>query len=385
MFASIAIFCFAIPSSAENKTRTVTANYEGFLAEDAEDKADPFVFQYADAKQWIDRVAKLGAVVPNEKPRVGTLKWVVPKNVFATGNMDKTFPAFSAEAPIGAKLGKTYLYEIEPFEKYRPEWFGLTDDAEGKKQAELRGKYIRELYGRFYEATETNTNRLPAPAFQVALWKLIHENKAALLDLENGAFISPDLIRDKNKAPAFIRKAKDYLKFLKGNDQIFIEKSKDWKNKVLVHMKGLPSPEAGGEVGPALLAFQNSDASASNLEANALGAGSGLGVGNAGNGSGGSGSGDPNFGGDGASLGSPSGSSLSQTGNVSPGGGFPGAGGGPSSGVPNQPTHGGPIHRSNIIPHAVPAPSGLYLGLIAIGVWLVRSCVIRSNRKKIPH
>jgi hypothetical protein len=348
------------------------------MAEKANEKADSFAFKYENERQWIDRVSKRGAVTPNEKPRVGTLSWVVPETEFATGNLDRSFKTFSAEIPIGAKIGKSYLYEILPFNKPHPEWFGLNDDDEGKEKAKVRAKYVRELFGRYY--AKTLRDRVAARAFQVALWELFHETKPAPYDLKNGVFVGPELGPDPMKTPEYVQKAQDYLKSLTGDDEIFDDNRKDWNYRVLVYLNGLASPVAGGEVGPAQLTFQNSQASASQLGANAYGAGSGLGVGNAGGGSG-----DPNSGGDGASLGSPSGSSLSQAGNVSPGGGFPGAGGGAPTLAPNQPTHGEPIHGSNLIPNAVPAPSGLYLGLIAIGALLVRSGAIRVNRKKIPH
>jgi hypothetical protein len=385
MLISFSLFCSAPSSSAQDKTRTVTATFDGLIADKAEEMADQFVFQYADEKEWIDRVAKRGAVIPNDKPRVGTLKWVVPETEFATGNLDRSFRAFSAEAPVGARLGKPYLYEIRPFNHPSPEWFGLKDDAEGKKKAELRAVYVRELYGRYY--AKTLTDRVAARAFQAALWELFHETKPAPFDLVNGAFVSRDLGIDPDKAPEHVRKAQAYLKSLRGDDEIYDEKRKDWNYRVLVHLKGLSSPLADGEVGPALLAFQYAERSASKLSPNAYGVGSGLGVGGDGNGGGD----NSNFGGGGASLGSPSDSSLSQTPNVSPGGGPPGGAGGGLGGpirVPPQPTHGDPIHGSRTITipsSSVPAPSSIYLGLIAIGAWFVRSGVARAIRKKFQQ
>jgi hypothetical protein len=383
-----AVICFAMPCLADPQpSDTVTTNVRSMIGDKPE--AAALVFDYKDAQQWVDRVTKHAGIPPeklqlNDKPQViGGLGLVVPENIFSTGRLERSFTAFSIEAPIQAKLGQSYRYEIQSFDPPHPEVFGLNDDPEGRAKAKIRGMYIRELYGQHY--VDTLTSPLAAQAFQIALWKLIHETKPPPFDLKTGAFTIPNM----GNAPQYVKTAEGYLKALTGDDAVFYENREAWQNRLLVRLKRASKPEKDEVFGPSLLAFQNrkTESARKDFSASLFGVGSTYNGG--GPGAGGNGGNGGNGGGD-AGSGSPNNTSPNQSLNPTP----PSGGGAPATGFPGA----GPqnINPNNIIIHdgptpnplpirAVPAPAGLVLGLVGIGALLLRRRLVQVTQKKTSH
>ncbi len=383
---SVCLVFASLASLAEAPSpRILKATFLG-LAEKGKEDAVPSEFSYKNQLQWVKRVSERGVVDQVRDHGTGILNWAVPETEFSTFNLGRSFIAYNIDAPITANPDKTYHYDVLPFSPPHPEIFGLKDDALGREKADIRGRYIRELYGRHYAEGLTDANA--SRAFQAALWELVHETDPAPFDLKRGAFSYPALAK---KGPAakgldHLEKAQSYLTALTGNDDGFYAPNRAWKNAVLVRLKGIPNPDQGMKIGPSLLAFQfvsASDAAGSyGISANAL-AGAGPTGSTGANGAGGGG--DSGSIGNGTSLGTPSSSTSSQTPTTETNStGVPGAP--PSNTTPPPPPtnpNNSNTRQSHNAPQVVtaPAPPGLVLGLVAVGVWLVRNRVRRAVPK----
>ena len=93
---------------------------------------------------------------------IGRLNWDFPSVTFATVGLDPQLSTFCLEPLVPVVAGNDYAFDLEPFGTTKD--FNLKEDEAGKKEAERRAKYVRELYGRAY-ADLLKDPAAVAPAF----------------------------------------------------------------------------------------------------------------------------------------------------------------------------------------------------------------------------
>jgi hypothetical protein len=319
--------------------------------------------------------------------------------------MDREFTTYASEVVPSLGTGEKCRFALKIPQV--PEAFRLSDTDEGKAEAYRRSLYVRELYGRYYPPTLTDLRR--AKAFQIAIWEIVHEaswaaDKPAPLDLDKGVFRAA---RDQAD-PESVQLARDYLKSLVGNDNVFFE-NPDLAGRELVWMKGLEGPRAlrrsveapyafrtRSIVGPAIRAFgqerevlaaetsippsqfalqyvKGGGANTLNGMQNPLLANGGALGGGTGGGSGGSGYGG-GAGGSGAFVGGTGGGpfSTSTPPTTTPPETIP-----PTVPPVNAPPTEPPVGTNT----PVPAPAGILLAAIAIGALVGRRAMVQRTAK----
>ncbi len=337
---------------------------------------------------------------------VGALRWDVPEDRFTGAGFDRTFTAFCAEPLVGVTAGTTYRFDLQRPED--PAAYGLKDDEAGRTEATLRGKYIRELFGRHYLTSQNFQSPDNARAFQAALWELAFEKdlpKGEAPDVQNRFSLGTGTLQSDYpppaEAPTFVATAEDYLHSLTGDDAVFFS-NPALAGRELVRMNGLTN--TAGVVAQDQYALRTAAAGAAG-GAVAGGVSGSLGGGGGGVGGTGTGFGAPVVGGGGV-------------------GGFGGGGGGifagnpggtinsppvspPQSNVPpppfspppiNSPPPGSPPQSPpppgppntpppppdvppGPPPNPVPAPAGLLLGGIAVLALAGRRAIYRGAKK----
>ena len=297
---------------------------------------------------------------------VGAFRWQVPMSSYATGGLDRNFTGYCAEIDVSIVVGKLYKFKIVTLDD--PKFYGLQANAEGIRAAQRRVTLIRELFGRYYSESKT-AHPDDTFAFQIALWELTHETepveRMALFDMFSGDF-QANYPRDQ--APAFVLKAQDYLNSLVGDDSVYYQ-NPNISGRELIRLDGLPNAE--GLVAQSQYALRYIDGGVPGIGpfANALNAtGAGIGgVGGAGGfAAGGAGPlGVPVFG----DTGNPGGGPLVNVGAT-------GIGTTPPPTTTNsRPPGGGPQGTP------VPAPTGLLLGMIAVGAFATRRIYSRLMQR----
>lgn len=359
-------------ASAQERRAEVIATYNGLNIPAPVQPQDPvkntFTYNYTLRDQWLKKVDHGVVGGRNNSPAVGIMDWVVPAQEYGTAGMDREFRTYCAEAPVPVTAGNTYKFEVKS--PAVPEAYRIADTDAGKAEAYRRSQYIRELFGRYYVPSLTDYQA--AKAFQIALWEIIHEStwnpdQPPPLDLNNGAFTAA-----KNQAdPDSVALSQTYLTSLTGDDNIFYQ-NPDLAGRELVWMQGIASPFAGGAIAQSQFALQYVRGGGSNTAPfiNAPIGGGGIG---GGGGLIGGGGGGGLIGGGGGLLAGGFG-----------GGGFGGGGGGSSGSPPssppiNTPPINGPPNGPPETPTTpVPAPYGVILGAIAIGILAGRRALART-------
>lgn len=361
-------FLLTTSTFAQERRQEVTATYNGLnlppVVQPQNGAKNTFTFDYANRE--------------TSRKTVGILGWIVPAEEFGTAGLDREFRAYCADASVPVTAGSTYKFEIKL--PTVPEAYKLADTEAGKAEAYRRSLYVRELFGRYYVPSLSDAR--VAKAFQIALWEIIHEtpwvaDKPAPLDLDKGSFTAAKVQDD----PETVALAKEYLKTLTDNDNVFYE-NPDLADRELVWMKGLSSPGANNEVAQSQFALQYVKRGVNAANVNSVPVG-GIGGGALGGGGGGL------FGGGGGGSGS---------------GLFGGGGGGgfsnttpPTTTPPTPPTTTTPpttpptttvppVNRPPTGPpgntNPVPAPAGIVLGIIAIGAFAGRRAIVRAAQNK---
>ena len=355
---------FAAPAYSQERRTEVVATYNGLnlppVVHPANAPKNAFSYQYTNRDGWLKQVGRGVVGAKGVSPAVGVLDWVVPDEVFGTAGLDRQFRTYCAEAPVPVTPGFTYRFEIKP--PTVPEAYKLEDTEEGKAEAYRRSLYVRELFGRYYVPSVTDAR--VAKAFQVALWEIIHEpnwaaDKPAPLDLDKGVFTAAKEQVD----PETVSLARTYLKSLTGNDNVFYE-NPDLAGRELVWMKGLESPQINGTVPVAQsqMALQYvKGGAARTADIGPTGApigGGGVPLAGAGGGAFGGGSG-----GGGGLMGGGGGGGFASTppSNTPPTTTTP-----PTTNVP--PVNSPPTNPPETPTNPVPAPAGIVLGVIAVGL-----------------
>ena len=373
-------FLLAAPSFAQERRQEVTATYNGLNLPPVvhpNNAKNAFTYEYTTREQWLKKVGRNVVGGKSNSPAVGILDWVVPAEEFGTAGMDREFRTYCAEAPVPVTAGSTYKFEVKL--PTVTEAYKLEDTEEGKAEAYRRSLYVRELFGRYYVPSLADAR--VAKAFQIALWEIIHEtpwaaDKPAPLDLDKGSFTAAKVQDD----PETVALAKEYLKTLTGNDNVFYE-NPDLAGRELVWMKGLSSPGANNEVAQSQFALQyvrGGGVNAANVNSVPVG-GIGGGFGAIGGGGGGGLFGGGAGGGSGGGL-------------------FGGGGGGGGFSNTTPPTRTPPITTTpptTVVPpvnrpptgppdttNPVPAPAGIVLGFIAIGALLGRRAFVKAANHK---
>jgi hypothetical protein len=240
------------------------------------------------------------------------LRFAVPPTEASTAGLDREFASFCAEPLASVVAGKTYRFEARRPDD--PEGFGLPDTADGRKEAERRAGYVRELFGRHYPAAVRGADPVPAAAFQVALWELTQEADPPAagrpFSLTSGAFRSRD---GGPEEAAVAAAAEEMLQSLTGSDAVFYE-ADGTRGAELVRLRGVANlagevaqaqftlrsaggfggTAGGGGVAPNSIALAPALGTGLGGGAGGLGGPTGFlspGFGNGGSGSGGSGSG----------------------------------------------------------------------------------------------
>ena len=321
---------------------------------------------------------------------VGPLHWEIPASEFGTGGMDRMFAGYCSEPLVGIVTGHTYRYEIQRPEV--PEAFNLPNDEAGRAEANRRATFVREMFGRYYPATQNSNDPDAAVAFQIALWEVINESQVPAVDAPNANAAPFDLFTGNYKAnypaleqsPSYVQRAQQYLKGLTGNDATFYE-NPTLADRELVRLKGLTS--ANGELAQSqfgLRANGGGGGVAGFNGATANGGGAAVGGGAGGFGPGGFG-GLGGFGGPGIFTGGGGGSGSGNGSNGSTTTGTnTGTGGDNPSNTPGNNTPGNGGDNPNNNPNntnPVPAPPAMVLGLIAVGLFAGRRAVHRFGTK----
>jgi hypothetical protein len=339
---------------------------------------------------------------------IGALHWMVPPSEFTTGGLDRNYTSYCAQVLVPSVAGKKYRFRMQHM--LEPSNYGLEATPEGIRAAEKRVTLIRELFGRYYTDNKT-ADPVNTLAFQAALWELTQEtepkDRAVSFDMFAGDFQAN---YPKDQAPDYVLRAQKMLDSLTGNDAIYFE-NPQLSGRELIRLQGIPSGggKGGDGKGP------GGNAGVGNVDD---GNGNGLdgldGNGLEGNALDGEGGGD-NGGGDVAQSqyalryinGGVTGTSgfvsnLPSGGGI--GGGFGGGGGGGAgsgggdaaggaplltTGTPSTtttttdsppPSSGGRVPAGGPSTSA-PAPAGLILGLVAVGVLASRRVYTRFTHK----
>ena len=173
----------------------------------------------------------------DQNSRVGRLNWEFPPETFATLGMDPQLKTFCLEPLIPVVAGNDYAFQTEPFGT--PKDFRLKDDEAGRKEADRRTKYVRELYGRHY-ADLIKDSAVAAPAFQLALYEIVAETKVpdapSPFGLNSGTFRTN--FPKADATPEYAIRAQKYLDSLTGNDASFAE-NPDLAGQELVRLTGV--------------------------------------------------------------------------------------------------------------------------------------------------
>ncbi|MFO0938795.1 MAG: hypothetical protein U0798_20010 [Gemmataceae bacterium] len=324
---------------------------------------------------------------------IGTLNWDIADKQFVNGGLDPQFRTYCCEPLISVTPGRTYKFKFDPID--RPEYFNQPDDEDGRLNTIQRTRFIRELYGKYYNESVSSKENAAA-AFQVALWELVsestpqaeNENKFSLF---NGTFRTT--FDSDETSPEYVRMGEKYLKSLSGDDRAFFE-NPTFEHMELVRLTGLPGEDnsvpqsqyalrprtdfAGG-AGAGLANATNIGGSSPLLMASGgsrggplLGSGSGMGGGGfpaTGAAFGGGGGSTTSSGGGGTGTGTGTDTGTGSTGNVGGGGTGGGTGGGGSGGGGGNGgggDGGGGGGTPPITP--VPAPPAVLLALAGVGV-----------------
>ena len=176
---------------------------------------------------------------------VGALRWDVPRERLTAAGFDRTFTAFCAEPLVGVTACTTYRFDVQDINS--PVAYGLPDTPEGVEEAKLRGRYIRELFGRHYTSALDPLAPDNTRAFQAALWEVTYEKQLPLgpaaadkaFSLGTGTFQSD--YPDAAQAPAFVRTAETYLSSLTGTNEAAFFNNDRFRGFELVRMNGLPN------------------------------------------------------------------------------------------------------------------------------------------------
>jgi hypothetical protein len=335
------------------------------------------------------------------------LHWSVPPSEFGTAGLDRDFRTFCAEALVGIVAGRTYRFRLE--DPATPGGFGLPDTDEGRAQALRRATYVRELFGRYYVEARDPANPESALAFQTALWEIIHESELPDDPTPFGLFTGNFQAAYPNlgQSPVFVQRAQDYLASLTGSDLVFYQ-NPNLAGLELVRMAGLASPT--GEVGQSQFALRYAVGGAPGFNGatggvpiggvglagapfspiGGLGGPGGFGVPLGGFGGTGGFAGVPGGGGTGTP---PAGGTTTPPGvvpnvpvsNIPPSVSRPAPPPGPGLGIP--PVGGPPTEQQpptnppGVIPDVIPAPPGVLLGLLAVGLLAGRRVLIRLTHK----
>jgi hypothetical protein len=156
-----------------------------------------------------------------ERP-VGDLNMEFAGGSFASDGFEPNFRSYCVEPQRPMYAGETYPFTVEPLN--RPAWYGLPDTADGRKEATRRAKFLRELFGRFYEDTLRDA-RATAAAFQVAVWELTNETDVPDGPMPYNLFAGNYKADypDEAASPEFVRQAQRYVVSLTGDDAPFAE------------------------------------------------------------------------------------------------------------------------------------------------------------------
>jgi hypothetical protein len=314
----------------------------------------------------------------------GLFRWEIPESEFGTNGFDRNYTGYCAEVLVPIEAGK--LYKFKAGSLYAPENFGVQEHPNADRVAARRGKQIMELFGRHYKDPLRGVDPVEAVAFQLALWEITQETEPAdgppKLDLFADDFQADYKPED---APAFVKKAQEYLGSLTGDDSVYYT-NPNTRGRELLRLKGVPNAEGVTAQAQYALRFAGGGGvgGGSSLT-RALTAGSGLPASGGGSGSPASGGGPSGFfppvGGTLGGIGP-----LGSTGTGGSGGGPPGTGtttppttpitttttppvGGPENPTPpeNPPPETTPPQTT-----PVPAPAAFLLGgvaLVTIGAW----------------
>jgi hypothetical protein len=309
---------------------------------------------------------------------IGAFHWVIPPSEFGTGGLDRNFTGYCAEVNVPIVAEKLYRFRVVNL--LEPRNYGLEATPEGIRAAERRATLIRELFGRYYTENKT-ANPNNTFAMQLALWELTEEaepmDRAATFDVFAGTF---QVNYPKDQAPAYVSLAQTYLDSLTGNDAIYYE-NPELKGRELVRLQGIENAEGVVAQAQYALRFINGGAPGIGPFASTLGNTGAGGLGGIGAGGIGAGLGA----GEGAGGGGP----LLTTGGF---GGTPSTttttpGGPPTSTTTRVPAGGPGTSTVTITTHGggggtpVPAPTGILLGLVALGTLATRRIYTRLVQK----
>jgi hypothetical protein len=322
---------------------------------------------------------------------IGTLNWDIASKKFVNGGLEPQFRTYCCEPFVSVTPGKTYQFRFDPID--RPEFFNQPNDEFGQAMTVQRVKYVRELYGKYYDES-VSPKENAAAAFQAALWELVAESpvgvdQAPEFSLYRGTFRST--YSAPEAAPAYVMLGEEYLKALTGDDRAFFENPK-FEQYELVRLTGVPGDDdsipqsqiairqrtdgfglggtgggdgqGGGNTGSPIVlasAMGRSGGAPLNSALNNGGIGAGGFPAFGGAGGGGSGGGTDSTGGTTGGT-TDKGNTTGTGGTGGTGTGNPGGSGGTGGGTGG--TGGGP----DADPNPVPAPPALLLGLAGLGV-----------------
>lgn len=330
----------------------------------------------------------------------GLLTWEFPPTGFATVGFESAPRTYCIEPQVPVVPGTDYPFRIEAYG--HPRDFGLKANDDGKKAADRRLKFVRELYGRYY--TESVKDPAAQAAFQTALWEVVAETDVPDGPMPFNLFAGTFKADYPNEAasPAFVKTAQKYVQSLTGDDAAFSD-NPELAGRELVRLTGMKN--TAGATGQSQLALRNR-AGSSNITGpfgdtlgNTGGSGGGLaalaGLGRApslgglGGGFGGGGGGGGFFGGGGTSTTATTSvptttspttvtptSSVSTTPTTNPSGSTSSNPGtntqNPGGNTPN------PNPTPEPTPNPVPAPPAVILGGVAIALFGLRKVLARK-------
>jgi hypothetical protein len=310
---------------------------------------------------------------------IGSLKWEVPVSTFSTGGLDRSFTGYCSEVLVPIVSGKTYSFRQQKLDV--PSGFGLPATPEGSAIAAKRATLLRELFGRYYVK---NPPAQDVFAFQLAFWELMQEPEPAMgpvkFDLFGGDFQAD---YPKDMAPAYVLQAQKYIESLTGDDSSYYT-NVALDGRELIILKGIENADGIVAQSQLALRYLNGGATGQGFGAPTASGGGvtlvgapGAGAGGGGTG-GGAGGGIFTGGGNGTDSGNGTGNGNGNGGDDTGGTGGGGNGGRPPVTPPPVKTPGTPGQLT--FPTAVPAPAGLFLGLVAVVVLASRRVYTRLTR-----
>ena len=205
---------------------------------------------------------------------IGDMHLDYPTGSFPIGGLDPQIVSYCVEPQVPMYKGSSYAFTVDTIDHSK--FYGDPETDEGRKRTDRRVAFIREFYGRYYQASLKDP--VTANAFQAGLWELTQEQEfpegPVPFNLFTGTFQAN--YADVQQAPEFVRQAQTYVQSLHGDGAAFTDNS-FFNGTEIVRLTAVRSPE--GIIAQSQFVVRNLPISAAGGTAGPIGSGGGGGGG----------------------------------------------------------------------------------------------------------